>query len=190
MLFVATTIRSRGIPLDQPPITLRALLDNEIAFETWYHNAMPRVYAYLYSRCGADAALAEELTQLAFVEAVRHPDGWSGRADLVTWVISIGRHKLADDFRRRGREERRQAHLVERAALADGSATLSPHDLDIEIALEALAPDQRLALTLRAADGLSIRAIARVIGRSEDATESLVRRARAAFRRSYGDRTS
>ena len=38
-------------------------------------------------------------------------------------------------------------------------------------------------------DGLSVREVAAVLGRSEKATESLLTRARDSFRRAYGDRT-
>jgi RNA polymerase sigma-70 factor (ECF subfamily) len=174
----------RGLRVDDRPASFRAMLDDEIAFDAWYRDALPRVYAYLYSRCGADAGLAEDLTQQAFVEAVRHPDGWNGRADLVTWIVAIGRNKLVDHFRRVGRDEQRRSELVERAELSAG-ASFTGTDIDIERALDLLPADQRLALVLRAADGLPVREVANILGRSEDATESLIRRARVAFRRAY-----
>lgn len=171
--------------MPQPPVTLRGLLADEAAFDAWYRDAMPRVYAYLCSRCGGDAALAEDLTQLAFTELVRRPDRWRGESDLVTWVISIARNKLVDHYRRRHRDVRRQAHLLERLPPVADPVALAEADLGIRAALDALPPDQRLALVLRAADGLSVREVAVVLRRSTDATDSLIRRARSAFRAAW-----
>lgn len=170
-------------PVGDRTTSFREMLDDEVAFDGWYRDALPRVYAYLYSRCGGDAALAEDLTQQAFVEAVRNAERWNGRADLVTWIVGIGRHKLADHFRRLGRDRRRTVELRGEAELTDDPVL--GVTIDIQRALDSLPPDQRFALVLRAADGLPVRDVAAVIGRSEDATESLIRRARTAFRRAY-----
>ena len=45
-----------------------AVFADELAFRAWYEQSLPRVYAYLFHRCGRDPELAEELTQQAFVE--------------------------------------------------------------------------------------------------------------------------
>ena len=47
----------------------------------------------------------------------------------------------------------------------------------------------RAALTLRYLDGLPVGEVAHVLGRTVHATEALLGRARAAFRRSYEGRT-
>ena len=39
---------------------LQAALSSDGAFESWYRRTLPRVYSYLLSRDGNDAALAEE----------------------------------------------------------------------------------------------------------------------------------
>jgi RNA polymerase sigma-70 factor, ECF subfamily len=51
--------------------------------------------------------------------------------------------------------------------------------------LEALSPTHRSVLVLRYLDDLPIPAVAAELGRTEQATEVLVSRARAAFRREY-----
>ena len=51
--------------------------------------------------------------------------------------------------------------------------------------MAALPSDQRAALMLRFLDDLPVKEVAAVIGRSEDATESLIRRARRAFEDAY-----
>jgi len=61
------TARTRSV---QGVNELQAALASDDAFAAWYGRTLPRVYAYLLSRCGNDVALAEELTQQAFIAAV------------------------------------------------------------------------------------------------------------------------
>jgi RNA polymerase sigma-70 factor, ECF subfamily len=126
--------------------------------------------------------------QQAFVEAIRHRDRFDGRADVVTWLCAIGRNRLVDHFRSQGRDLRRQERLVSGTDPHAPDSTwdrLEVRDA-VERALSQLPPDQRLALLFQHLDGLSVREIAQVIGRSEKATESLLSRARDGFRRAYG----
>ena len=79
---------------------LQAIFADERQFRPWYDLAARRAYAYLFGRCGGDASLAEELTQLTFMDALRHRDTYDGRADAITWLIAIGRNRLLDHLRR------------------------------------------------------------------------------------------
>jgi RNA polymerase sigma-70 factor (ECF subfamily) len=166
---------------------LAAILADETAFRTWYERALPRVYGYLYHRCGRNPVLAEELAQQAFVEAVRSRRRFRGESDPTTWVIGIARHRLIDHYRREARDHRRRADL----ALVDLDATewpsAEPAPDGIDDALGELPAQHRAVLVLHYMDGLSVREAARVIGRSEPATASLLARARDGFRRAYGE---
>src|SRR5687767_5970482 len=84
-----------------------AVFADEAAFRTWYDRSLPTVYRYLFHRCGRNPEVAEELTQQAFVEAVRGRRRFRGDADATTWVIGIARHRLVDHFRRSERDSRR-----------------------------------------------------------------------------------
>jgi RNA polymerase sigma-70 factor, ECF subfamily len=161
---------------------------SESSFRAFYEAALPRIYGYVYSRCGGDAAVAEELTQQAFVSAIRARHRFEGRADAVTWLTAIARHKLADHFRGLDRDERRGVRLVERMVLDPEPQAWSRLDQrDAVMSVLATMPAlQRAVLILHYADGLSIREVARQLGKSESAIESLMTRAREAFRRAYG----
>jgi RNA polymerase sigma-70 factor, ECF subfamily len=68
-----------------------------------YDEALPTVFGYLLSRCGA-VGLAEDLTSetfLAAVAAVRR----GGAPVSVPWLIGVARHKLVDHWRAKTREE-------------------------------------------------------------------------------------
>jgi RNA polymerase sigma-70 factor (ECF subfamily) len=77
--------------------------------------------------------------------------------------------------------------LAEEAREAPGADPWDTH-LDAIRAHQTLAkvaPQHRAALTLRYLDGLSVPEVAAELGRTVHATEGLLVRARAAFRRAY-----
>ena len=168
---------------------LQAIFADERRFRPWYDVAARRVYAYLYGRCGGDASLAEELTQLTFVDALRHRDSYDGRADSITWLIAIGRNRLLDHLRREEREERRRLRLVVREIAPQDAqdAEWRTHDErdDIVRTMRLLPATQRAALILHHVDGLPVRDVAVAMGRSQTAVESLLSRGRERFRKIY-----
>lgn len=173
-----------------PESSLSAIVRDEARFRAWYEATLPRVYRYLAARCGGDQALAEELTQQTFVEAIRHRERFDARSDVVTWLCAIGRNKLVDHYRRHERDQRRQRQLFERQSIGSDAPWRAVETRDaVDAALARLPADQRLALLFRHLDGLAVRDVASAIGRSEKATESLLARARDTFRRAYGGRT-
>jgi RNA polymerase sigma-70 factor (ECF subfamily) len=148
-----------------------------------YDRALPHVYGYLRVRCDSQA-LAEDLsaeTFLAAVDASRKPN--PPPVD-VPWLIGVARHKLADHWRRRARETRNL-----QAVGADPTVD-DPWDVELDAlhardVLGELAPQHRAVLTLRYLDDLPVAQVAELVGRSVHATEGLLVRARAAFRRVY-----
>ncbi len=149
-----------------------------------YPVALPQVYGYLLPRCGS-VVVAEDLTAETFTAAVAAVRQGQVADVTVAWLIAVARHKLVDHWRRVARERRGLA-AVER----EHEETEDPWDevLDLEAAHAALlriSVPQRLALTLRYLDGLSVMEVAEHLGRSVHATETLLVRARAALRRVY-----
>jgi RNA polymerase sigma-70 factor (ECF subfamily) len=149
-----------------------------------YDEALPHVYGYLLARC-RDASLAEDLTAETFLAAVAATRKPAAPEPSVPWLIGVARHKLADHWRRLEREERG-------LRLFDGAATETedPWEETVDAiraraVLAELGPHHRAALTLRYLDGLPVPEVAGCLGRTVHATEALLVRARAAFRRSY-----
>jgi len=163
----------------------RALFGHQADFRAWYDVAFPIVYSYLRARCPT-GTVAADLAQEAFIEAVRHRDGFDGRSEPTTWLVGIARHKLADHFRRLDREERRNLRLAEEGMEGAGPIGNVEEREAVERALESLPAMQRAALTLHYLDGLSVREIAGILERSDEAVESLLARARQRFRLAYG----
>jgi RNA polymerase sigma-70 factor (ECF subfamily) len=174
---------------DPRPLSFAALVADPLRFRAWYDEALPRVYRYLLTRCG-DEALAVEVTQEAFVQAIRARRRFEGRADPVTWICSIGRNRLVDHARRDRRNESRHLRLIRAHTDFENSAWRAGDEReDVERALQSLSAEHRLALMLMYLDQLPVREIAHLLRRSESATESLLGRAREGFRRAYEGQT-
>lgn len=164
-------------------------LSEASSFPVFYAEALPVVYSYFFHRVAGDASVAEELTQVTFVAAVREIRRRRSVDKPIPWVMGIARHKLLDHYRMQIRDERRVTSGDEALAAAD--LEVSSHDAEVrERALAALAAvptSQRAVLVLRYLDGLSVPEVARAIGKSLHATESLLARGRDAFKRRYAE---
>ena len=156
-------------------------VDDEQLLEV-FDRALAEVYGYLLHRCRAKS-LAEDLTSETFLgalDSIRR--GYAGDVT-VAWLIGIARHKLADHWRREEREQRHLAAVAAESASPDRAIQVEP-ELGIEV-LTLLSAKHRAALVLRHVDGLSVPEVATLLGRSVHATETLLVRARAAFRARY-----
>jgi len=153
-------------------------------FLEFYDDALPHVYGYLVRRCGP-AAVAEDLTADTFLAAVNAVGSVETPPISLAWIMGVARHKLVDHWRRQARDERRLEALA-------GTAfePADPWDAELDVLqaqriLEGLSAEHRAVLSLRYLDDLPVAEVAEVLGRNLHATESLLARARVAFRRAY-----
>ena len=159
-------------------------------FWALYEDALPRIYGYLARR--TDRTVAEDLTQEVFSVAARTVAVGEGDKVGMPWLFTVARSRLFDHFRAQHRRERNM-RLVITSRRADDATTVSVEDAydarrlapRTEAALRALGPDQRAALLLHHGDDLSVAEVADTLGRSVRATESLLSRARRAFRTAF-----
>jgi RNA polymerase sigma-70 factor (ECF subfamily) len=153
-----------------------------------YDDAVDQVYSYLRARCGS-RALAEDLTADTFLAAVGQIRRSAVEAVTVAWLIGIARHKLIDEWRRAARRPQPQ-HLDDTPT--DDRLVVGVDQWDVVIdqhvvgmVLAELGPHHRSALTLRYLDGLAVPDVADQLGRTVEATETLLVRARRRFRTVY-----
>ena len=170
--------------------TARDLAD-PAAFRAFYAEALPRVYGYFVVRCGGDAGLAEDLTQETFLAAVAELNRGRPVAAPLPWVIGIARHKLIDHLRRQRRAGWSvvpwEDEVVEEIPIEETEEIEELGHGRAGAALAAVPSPQREALALRHLDGLSVPEVAAALGRSIEATESLLARGRVSFRKAYAE---
>jgi len=153
-------------------------------FRAFYERALHPVYSYVASRCGG-REIAQDVTQAVFVAAVESIKSGSAQQLSVGWVIGIAKHKVADHFRRQAREDRKLVLASESARLDELPEWAEEQRDRAAAALAGVSAPQRAALVMRYLDGMSVPEIARVLGRSVHATESLLARGRESFRREF-----
>jgi RNA polymerase sigma-70 factor (ECF subfamily) len=164
-------------------------IDHGAVLLTIYDRAVGEVYAYLRSRCG-NRAIAEDLTADTFLAAVGQINSGGVHEVTVAWLIGIARHKLVDEWRRqagRPRPEQLDGSDSAHEPTVDGDKAwdivIDRHLVDA--VMVELGPHHRSALALRYFDGLPVAEVAGHLGRTVEATETLLVRARRRFRTVY-----
>lgn len=128
---------------------------------------------------------AEDVAQQVMIAGV---EGW-GQADqdcsLMTWLWAIMLCRVADMQRQRGRDIR----LVERIEEQMMNEVETDDDKSARVwaVLDKLPPDKRVILALEYLDGHSVAEVARIMGYTQRHAETEVTRARALFKRMWGD---
>ncbi len=151
---------------------LRALFDAE----------SENIFGFLVLRCG-NRDLAKDLMAETFAAASRLFSDGRGAEVTPSWLRTVSRRRLIDHWRRRATARRGFEHLA-REAHRSAPPERDP-DGSVEMALDSLPDRQRAVLVLRYLDGFSTSEVATAIGASYKATESLLARARIAFRTAY-----
>lgn len=175
-------------------LVARMLEADQRAFDAFFAASAQRLAAFAARRSGLDGASLEDVVQNSMIKAVRNLASYRGEAALFTWLCEICRHELADIGRKASRRPLHVSLLAPgvRAAVdqlpapgdLEPAARLesSQHRAAVMRALDALPRSYAQALEAKYADGLSVAEIAHLLGLSTIATQSLLARARQAFR--------
>jgi RNA polymerase sigma-70 factor, ECF subfamily len=167
----------------------RALRRGEAeALATFCATYLDAVYGFIYYRVGGDRQAAEDIAQETFLAAFEALERYDGRAAMLTWLCGIARHKVVDHYRRRQRLERARLALERLPEFAtEPTERLERDELRQRVlaTLHGLPAHYQQVLTLKYIDHLSGRQLADHLGLSEEAAESLLARARAAFRAAF-----
>jgi len=159
------------------------LAGDELAWRRWYDESCAPLYAYLLWRCGGLRDHADELAQEVWLLAVRKLPAFDPvKGSFLSWLRGLGAGLARNHFRREWR--RRTDPLPE--TLCNGAERPSRDEAEAVARALALLPE-RYEAVLRAKylDGASVAEIASQNGESVKAVESLLSRAREAFRTAY-----
>jgi RNA polymerase sigma-70 factor (ECF subfamily) len=172
------------------------LAGRQAAFEEFFASAFPALFRFALTRLDQDADLAEEIVQLTLTRAVAKLATYRGEAALFTWLCTFCRHEISAWYRRAQRAPQ-QLRLAEeapeiRAALDSLAAFEGAAAEDevrrgeikrlVEVTLDSLPRRYGHALEWKYLEGLSVKEIAARLEIGPKAAESLLTRARQAFR--------
>lgn len=168
------------------------------AFEAFFREYFPRLYRFTLSRVRGDAELAEEIVQRTMCKVVQKMGSYRGEALLFTWLCQICRNETAMTYRERGVQDqtalRLEDHPAIRAALesisVEGDSPETKRTQEelarfVRLTLEYLPAKYAMALELKYIRGCSVDEIGVELDISSKAAESVLSRARAAFKEGF-----
>lgn len=176
---------------------VRAMLSgNERAFTEFFDTYFPRLYRFALPRLKNDAEAAKEVVQATLIKAIRNLSGYRGDAALMTWVAQICRHQIVDHLRA---HERRTSHVVlleDSEEMSAAYAAIQAPAGDDPVHVYSSAETRRLVqsvldslparygdvLEWKYVEGQSVEEIGARLGIGHTAAQSLLARARTAFR--------
>jgi RNA polymerase sigma-70 factor, ECF subfamily len=187
---------SLTIEAGERELVLRMLAGDEPAFDEFFNRHFPRLFRFAMVRLG-HADQAEEVAQATLAIGCRRLHTWRGEAALFTWLTTICRREIAHHVRRSGHavavlpedDLEVRAHLETLAAdvdsIPDRSLEIAETSRLVQLTLDYLPGRYGDVLEWKYLYGWSVAEIAGQLSVSEKAAESVLTRARAAFREAF-----
>lgn len=174
----------------------RVVAKDRGAAELFFDNYFSRLYRFVSLRVDQPDA-CEDIVQEAMIKAIRNLASYRGEAALFTWLCQIGRHEISNYFKRFGRHESRQVSLDDDPHIRAALESLESGELTgtdrialeqvVQLTLDYLPERYSRALEMKYLEGLSVEEIAERFGEGAIAVQSLLARARSAFRKGFSE---
>jgi RNA polymerase sigma-70 factor (ECF subfamily) len=183
--------------LDDDSILVRRMLTgDQRAFDEFFNGYFDRLYRFALVRLGNDTDAAEEVVQQTLCRAVEKLGRFRGEAALFTWLCQICRNAMADLYRSKGyrgdnvvpfedtAEIRAALESLSALPALDPQVSMQDEQLRrlVRVILDHLPKRYADVLEWKYIQGLSIKEIAGRLELGPKAAESVLSRARAAFR--------
>lgn len=169
-------------------LALRMLAGEEEAFEAFGERCFKAAYRFALARLHGDRDLTLEIVQTATVKALSRLDTYRGEASLPTWLCSCCRNEILMHWRQR-KTAPAEVELDDERETATGDvfAMLLKREeaLRVHLALDLLPGHYAQALEWKYIERVPVDEIAARMGVQPKAAESLLTRARQAFRTSF-----
>jgi RNA polymerase sigma-70 factor (ECF subfamily) len=165
------------------------LTGDQTAWRLWYEESYEPLYRYVHWRCGGLDDLADDVVQETWLTAVRRVRRFDPRqAAFGTWLRGIAANVLRNRFRRRA-AQRVRTEPLESDPPGEGSAEAGLMGRErqerIATALADLPEHYEAVLRAKYVENAPVAEIAEASGQTPKAVESLLTRARQAFRTKY-----
>jgi RNA polymerase sigma-70 factor (ECF subfamily) len=147
------------------------------AFKTELTGLIPQMRAFARSLC-RDATAADDLAQDALLKAWNNRTSYQPGTNMKAWTFMILRNQFYSDKRRSWRSTQLDPEVAERTLVAISNPVASLELDEVRRALAMLPEDQREALILIGAGGLSYEEVSEICGCAIGTIKSRVSRAR------------
>lgn len=153
---------------------------NEAEFKQELTALIPHLRAFSRSLCG-NATLADDVAQDALLKAWNARERFIPGSNLKAWTFTILRNQFYSIKRRSWRATSLEPEVAEQTIVANSDAEQSMHLNDLRRGLDMLKDDQREAIILIGASGLSYEEAAEICHCAVGTIKSRVSRARKAL---------
>jgi len=184
-----------AVYLDDKTLANEMLAGQKQAFDRFFDEYFARLYRFALARLADDPDAAREVVQVTFTRAIRKLHTYRAESALFTWLCAICRNETSEWLRQQGRY---REHVVLIEDHPDVQAAVDSFQLPeeqlpeaqlrraenlrlIEVALDALPARYGDVLEWKYVEGRSIREIAARLNLGQEATQSLLARAKRAF---------
>jgi len=172
------------------------LRGDEVAFRRFFEGFFPRMYRFALPRVGGDPDAAKEVVQAALIKAMRNLAGYRGDAALFSWLCQICRRQIVDHLRANQRHANRlvlvedsdeMQAVLESIAAPAGDEPAQGYSLEetrriVQSVLDRLPNRYGDVLEWKYIEGRSVEEISLALGVGQIAVQSMLARARIAFR--------
>jgi RNA polymerase sigma-70 factor (ECF subfamily) len=173
----------------------RMLAGDDEAFTAFGDRYVPALYRFALGRLAGDRELTRDTVQTAMTKALSKLDTYRGEASLLTWLCACCRNEILMHHRSR-RSRPAEVELDDRTEAAAELPSNRPQNPEavllskerarlVHMALDLLAPRYAQALEWKYVERLSVQEIAARMEVGLKAADSLLTRARQAFKESY-----
>ena len=184
-----------SVYLDDKTLANEMLAGQKQAFDRFFDEYFARLYRFALARLADDPDAAKEVVQVTCIRAIRKLHTYRAESALFTWLCAICRNETSEWLRQQGRY---REHVILIEDHPDVQAAVDSFQLPeeqlpeaqlrraenlrlIELALDALPARYGDVLEWKYVEGHSIREIAARLNMGQEATQSLLARAKRAF---------
>lgn len=188
-----------AIYLDDKKFVRQLLEGDERAFDRFFEENFARLYRFALARLSDDPEAAREIAQITLTRALQNLHTYRAESALFTWLCAICRNETSEWLRKQARYRQ---HVVLTEDFPDIQAAVdsyrAPQDEGpeasyrrtesirlIQVAMDRLPARYGDVLEWKYVDGCSVREIACRLELGQEATQSLLARARRAFGEVY-----
>lgn len=166
-------------------------LNKKEFFTDQYNQSFNYVYSYIFARTAGNSQLTEDIVQDTFAAAWLSLDCFDNKSSFRTWICSIAKNKLRESYRKAIYREKFEFpdsdNYLEIVSHFDLEQFVLDHETRLCVlnVLNEMNPMYRYALIMKYIDGLSVKEIAKVLGKSAKAVDGVLQRAKAVFEKAY-----
>jgi len=186
--------------LNDKKLAQELLGGEESDFKYFFDEYFPRLYRFAYERLPGNQDVTEEIVQNTLSKTLLNLNKYRGESTLFTWICSICKNEIYDFLKKQSKYEQTivlKGDVSDIEISAQATQATAPERPDetyqhhqntrlIHKVLDQLPTNYGNVIEWKYIEGLSVKQMAQRLSLSQAATQSILFRARRAFRDCYG----